>query len=349
MKVKEEKLHELIKNKINKAGLSEEHSEVVADCLTYSDSRGYHSHGAVRVEYYSERIAKGGINTDPKFEFKKTGPCSGVYEGDNGVGFVVAKNAMNEAIDMAKENGVAVVGMKRMSHSGSLGYFVDMAIKKDLVAISVCQSDPMAVPYGGSEAYYGTNPIAFGAPSSDERSIVFDMATTVQAWGKVLHARSKGEAIPEGWAVDSEGHSTTDPMNVNALLPIAGAKGSGLMMMVDILSGVLLGLPFGKHVSSMYDDLSKGRDLGQLHIVIDPARFTDLEGFKKMIAQTMDEFGEIKPAPGFTEVNYPGERALQRKANYDREGIEIVDEIYEYLVSDDIHYNKFANKNKFAE
>lgn len=349
MKVKEEKLHELIKNKINKAGLTEEHAQVVADCLTYSDSRGYHSHGAVRVEYYSERIAKGGINSDPKFEFKTTGPCSGVYEGDNGVGFVVAKNGMNEAIKMAKENGVAVVGMKHLSHSGSLGYFIDMAVEKDLVAISICQSDPMVVPYGGSEAYYGTNPIAFGAPSNDERNIVFDMATSVQAWGKILHARSKGESIPEGWAVDEEGHSTTDASKVNALLPIAGAKGYGLMMMVDILSGLLLGLPFGKHVSSMYENLSKGRDLGQLHIVIDPSRFTDLGSFKKMISQTMDELKEIKPAPGFTEVNYPGERALQRKAKYDKEGIEIVDDIYEYLISDDVHYNKYDHKNKFAD
>lgn len=349
MKVKEEKLHQLIEDKINKAGLSKEQAAVVADCLVYSDSRGYHSHGAVRVEYYSERIAKGGININPKFEFKTTGPCSGVYEGDNGVGFVIAKNAMNEAIAMAKENGVAVVGMKHMSHSGSLGYYVDMAVEQDLVAISVCQSDPMAVPHGGSEAYYGTNPIAFGAPSADDRRIIFDMATTVQAWGKVLHARSKGEPIEEGWAVDKEGHGTTDPMKVNALLPIAGAKGSGLMMMVDILSGVLLGLPFGKHVSSMYDDLSKGRDLGQLHIVIDPARFTDIESFKKMISQTLDELGEIKPGPGFTEVNYPGERALQRKAEYDKNGIEIVDDIYKYLISDDIHYNNYDHMGTFAK
>lgn len=349
MKVSESKLHELIKNKINKAGLSEKDASVVADGLVYADARGYHSHGAVRVEYYSERIAKGGINADPKVEFNATGPSSGVYEGDNGVGFVIAKDAMNEAIKMAKENGVAVVGIKHMSHSGSLGQYVEMAAKEDLLAISVCQSDPMVVPFGGIEAYYGTNPIAFGAPSSDGRNIIFDMATTVQAWGKILHARSKGEAIPEGWAVDKKGHSTTDSSAVNALLPIAGAKGYGLMMMVDIISGIMLGLPFGKHVSSMYDDLSKGRDLGQLHIVIDPARFTDLDNFKKMISQTMDELREIKPSSGFTEVNYPGERALKRKAKYNKEGIEIVDEIYEYLISDDIHFNNYDNKNKFAE
>ncbi|MBU5674860.1 ureidoglycolate dehydrogenase [Alkaliphilus sp. MSJ-5] len=350
MKVNENKLKDLMKNKFIKAGLSEEHSEKAAEILTWADARGIHSHGAVRVEYYSERIAKGGINTNPNFRFEKTGPSSGVYYGDNGNGFVAASNAMDEAIKMAKESGIAVVGIKNISHSGSLGYYVEKAAMNDLVAISVCQSDPMVVPYGGSEPYYGTNPIAFSVPTSDERRVVFDMATTVQAWGKVLHARSKKEPIPDTWAVDEKGNPTTDPSKVNALVPISGPKGYGLMMMVDILSGVMLGLPFGKHVSSMYEDLSKGRDLGQLHIVIDPSRFVDIDIFKRNMSTVLNELSESKPAPGVDKVYYPGELGLLRKKKYeDAGGIEIVDDIYEYLISDDIHYDRYDHKNKFAE
>ncbi|QUH18851.1 ureidoglycolate dehydrogenase [Alkaliphilus sp. B6464] len=350
MKVSENKLKDLMKNKFIKAGLSEEHSEKAAEILTWADARGIHSHGAVRVEYYSERIAKGGINTNPNFRFEKTGPASGIYHGENGNGFVAASNAMDEAIKMAKESGIAVVGIKNISHSGSLGYYVEKAAMNDLVAISVCQSDPMVVPYGGSEPYYGTNPIAFSAPTSDERRVVFDMATTVQAWGKVLHARSKKEPIPDTWAVDENGNPTTDPSKVNALVPAAGPKGYGLMMMVDILSGVMLGLPFGKHVSSMYEDLSKGRDLGQLHIVIDPSRFIDIDMFKENMATVLDELSESKPAQGVDKVYYPGELGLLRKKKYeDTGGIEIVDDIYEYLISDDVHYDRYDHKNKFAE
>lgn len=348
MKVEKKRLKQLMKDKLQKAGLSDEHADMTSEILTWSDERGYHSHGAVRVEYYSERIFKGGINVNPNFEFDKTGPASGMYYGDNGCGYVAATFSMQEAIKMAKESGIAVVGVKNISHSGCLGYYVEMAAKEDLVAISVCQSDPMAVPYGGSEAYYGTNPIAFGVPTADGRRVVFDMATTVQAWGKILYARSKGEAIPDTWTVDEEGNPTTDSTKVNALVPIAGAKGYGLMMMVDVLSGVLLGVPFGKHVSSMYADLSKGRDLGQLHIVIDPSRFTNLESFKKNMSTVLDELGEIKPAKGFDKVNYPGERALLRKEKY-KDGIEIVDDLYKYLLSDDIHFNNYDHKNKFAE
>ena len=349
MRVTEEQLHELISNKLQKAGLTKEHADMTADILTWSDARGIHSHGAVRVEYYSERIAKGGITAHPDFRFERTGPASGIFHGDNGSGYAAAVLSMKEAIKMAKETGIAVVGAKHISHSGSLGYYVEMAAEEDLVSISMCQSDPMAVPYGGSEPYYGTNPIAFGAPGADGRNIIFDMATTVQAWGKVLYARSKKEPIPSTWAVDVNGNPTTDSTLVNALVPIAEAKGYGLMMMVDILSGVLLGVPFGKHVSSMYEDLSKGRDLGQLHIVIDPNKFIGLERFKKDITTTMEELASIKPAEGFDKVYYPGERGLLRKAKYDKDGIEIVDDIYQYLISEDIHFNRYDHKNRFAE
>lgn len=350
MKLNREDLKNLMKTKFVRAGLKEDHADAMAEVLTWSDERGIHSHGAVRVEYYTERIAKGGMTVEPKMHFEQTGPCSGLFDGDNGCGYVVARDAMREAVKMAKESGIAVVGMKRMSHSGSLGYYAEMAAKEDLIGISMCQSDPMVIPFGGAEPFYGTNPIAFGVPTTDERRVIFDMATTVQAWGKVLYARSRKAAIPDTWAVDEEGKPTTDSMKVNALVPIAGAKGYGLMMMVDVLAGVMTGVPFGKHVSSMYEDLSKGRELGQLHIVIDPSRFIPIELFKERMSQVLDELAESKPAEGYDKVYYPGERGLLRKSNYEKNGgIEIVDDIYEYLVSEDLHYDRYDHKNRFAE
>jgi ureidoglycolate dehydrogenase (NAD+) len=349
MRLQKDELKSLIKNKLHAAGLSEEHADTTADVLTFADERGIHSHGAMRVEYYAERIAKGGINTNPEYRFEKTGPCTGVFHGDGGSGHVAATLAMDEAILMAKENGVAIVGVRDISHSGAISYFTHQAAKADVIGFSVCQSDPMVVPFGGAEPYYGTNPIAFAAPGKDGKMISLDMATTVQAWGKILHARSKNESIPDTWAVDKNGEPTTDPFSVNALLPIAGPKGYGLGMMVDVLSGVLLGLPFGNKVSSMYEDLTEYRKLGQLHIVINPAFFTGLMGFKQDISTSMQELNNIKPAPGFSKVFAPGQNMDIVVEEYATNGIEIVDDIVEYLKSDTIHNNQYDNKGAFAK
>lgn len=344
-----DRLHQLIKDKLLLAGLTEEQAEQTTQHLVYADMIGVHSHGAVRVEYYAERISKGGINTKPELSFEKTGASTGIFHGDNAQGHYVANEALDPAIEMAKESGSAVVGVSRVGHTGTLSYYLRKVAEHDLVGFAVTQSDPMVVPFGGSEVYYGTNPIAFSVPRSNGEPIIFDMATTVQAWGKILDARSKGNDIPEDWAVDETGAPTTDPNDVAGLVPIAGPKGYGLMMMVDILAGVLLGLPFGKSVTSMYNDLTEDRNLGHTFIIIDPSRFRDLDGFKADMDQTVSELHDIPAAPGFEQVYYPGELSSLSKEEHKEKGIDIPESIIDYLESDEVYINSYDNKGIFAD
>lgn len=317
--VERNRLRQLMKDKLVKAGLPEEQADKTADLLIFADERGVHSHGAVRMQYYSERALKGGYNLKPNLSFEKTGPASGIYHGDNALGHYVSYQAMKKAIELAKTSGIGVVGVKEMGHSGAIGYYAHQAALEGMAALTVCQSDPMVVPFGGTEPYFGTNPIAFSAPRKDGSPILFDMATTVQAWGKILDARSKNKSIPDSWAVDKNGAPTTDPFKVNALLPMAGPKGYGLAMMVDILSGSLLGLPFGKHVTSMYKDLSEYRRLGQLHLVINPEYFGGKEQFLEKISQMVEELHDNPPAEGFNKVYYPGEIQIDVMKQYKKQ------------------------------
>src|SRR5690625_3179012 len=348
MRIKVDEYKELITNKLNKAGLAHDHAKIVADVLDYDDLRKVYSHGAIRVEYYAERIAKGSINTKPNFNLEEKGPSVAVYHGDNGVGHVAANNAMDEAIRMAKNTGLALVGVRKISHSGTLSYYVQKAADENLIGISMCQADPMAVPFGGAEPYYGTNPIAFSAPGTDGKAIIFDMATTEKAWGRILEARANDEKIPDTWAVDKNGEPTTDPFNISGLLPIAGAKGFGLGMMVDILAGVLLDLPSGSNVSALYGNLTEGRNLGQIHLVINPDNFRGSESFNEAIEQTMNNLNQIKSAPGFDQVYYPGQRSSKKAEISKEKGIEISDDIYKYLISDIIHTDKYSKQTPFG-
>ncbi|MFP1484732.1 ureidoglycolate dehydrogenase [Escherichia coli] len=350
MKISRETLHQLIENKLCQAGLKREHAATVAEVLVYADARGIHSHGAVRVEYYAERISKGGTNREPEFRLEETGPCSAILHADNAAGQVAAKMGMEHAIKTAQQNGVAVVGISRMGHSGAISYFVQQAARAGFIGISMCQSDPMVVPFGGAEIYYGTNPLAFAAPGEGDEILTFDMATTVQAWGKVLDARSRNMLIPR---IPGRSIKTVhqQPIRSRYMLcsPPPGQKGYGLMMMIDVLSGVFFGLPFGRQVSSMYDDLHAGRNFGQLHIVINPNFFSSSELFRQHLSQTMRELNAITPAPGFNQVYYPGQDQdiKQRKAAV--EGIEIVDDIYQYLISDALYNTSYETKNPFAQ
>ena len=132
MLVKREELKSLMKNKFMAAGLHEDHADKMAEVLTWSSERGLHSHGEVRVEYYTERISKGGMTIDPDWTWTQTGPCTGIVDGDNGCGYPFAILGLEKAMELAKENGIGVVGVKRVSHTGALGYYTEMAAKNDL-------------------------------------------------------------------------------------------------------------------------------------------------------------------------------------------------------------------------
>lgn len=150
-------LRQLMKEKLVAAGLPVAQAEKSADLLIFADERGIHSHGAVRMRYYAERIVKKGYNLEPQMKFEQTGPSTGVFHGDNALGHFVAYEAMQHAIDLAKESGLGAVGIYEMGHSGAIGYYAKQAAEAGMVALTMCQSDPMVVPYGGTKPYYGTN------------------------------------------------------------------------------------------------------------------------------------------------------------------------------------------------
>ncbi len=141
MKISRETLHQLIENKLCRAGLKREHAATVAEVLVYADARG--STLMARCAWNTTRNAfqKGGTNREPEFRLEETGPCSAILHADNAAGQVAAKMGMEHAIKTAQQKGVAVVGISRMGHSGAISYFVQQAARAGLIGISMCQSD----------------------------------------------------------------------------------------------------------------------------------------------------------------------------------------------------------------
>jgi len=329
--INHEKLKDLVVNKLVKAGLLKDHAKTVADVLVHADLRGVSSHGVLRTEHYVKRLSEGGLNPNPEFNIKNTGPSSAIFDGDDGIGHVIAKEAMDYAIEMARTNGIGTVAVINSSHCGALSYFVKQAAEEGLIGIAVTHTDKVVVPFGGAEPFFGTNPIAFGFPANKHKPVILDMATSNVAFGKVLHAREAGTSIPSDWGVDQEGKPTSNPNEVNALLPFAGPKGYGMAMVVDVLSGLLTGSAFGPHIVTMYGDYNKKRKLGHFLFTINPAVFTDHQEFLENMDKMIDEIHLSKPAQGFDHVMVPGEPEQLREDERLVNGVPITQTVYEYL------------------
>ncbi len=326
-----EKLKELVINKLIAVNVRPEEAETVADVLVHANLRGVDSHGVLRTEHYVKRILHGGLNIESNPSIEQTSPTTAMYDGDNGFGHQLSKNAMEYAIQTAKQQGIGVVGVKRSSHCGALSYFVKQATDEKLIGIAMTHTDTIVVPFGAAEPYFGTNPIAFGFPAKEEKPIILDLATSNVAYGKILNAREYEKEIPEDWGVDHEGNVTTDPSKVTYLLPFGGAKGYGFGMVVDIFCGILTGSFFGPNISKMYDDYHKMRELGHFFMVIDPAKFTLIEGFLDNMDRMIKEIHELQPARGFERVLVPGEPEFLQEERRLVEGIPLPQSIWNYL------------------
>jgi ureidoglycolate dehydrogenase (NAD+) len=334
--VSHEELKELVVKKLNNVGVPTENAQIVAEVLVHADLRGVHSHGVLRTEHYVKRVLEGGLNPKPEITFKETGPVSGVVNGDDGFGHIVAKEAMGHAIRLAKQNGVGFVGVVNSSHCGALSYFVNQAIEEDVIGIAMTHTDKAVVPFGGAKPFFGTNPIAFGFPAMVNDPIILDMATSGVAMGKVFQARESGkQSIPSDWGVDEKGNSTTDPHQVVSLLPAGGAKGYGLALMIDVLSGILTGSAFGPHINPMYEGYDKKRKLGHFFCAINPNVFGAGATFFSSIDQMIDEIHSVPAAEGFNKVMAPGEPEQLKEEKYRENGIPVTESVYEYLVKED--------------
>ena len=286
---------------LEKLGLEAADASLVAQTLVEANLRGVDSHGVVRLPHYATRLRNGTVKARPKMKTRRTAPSTAVVEGDAGMGQLVAVRAMQEAISLAKETGVGAVAARNSSHCGACAYFVEMAVKEGMIGIALTHTDSIMVPPGMKRIFLGSNPIAFGAPGARE-PVIIDMSTTHVAWGKVLVARQEGKPIPPDWGVDADGKPTTDAHKVVGLAPTGGHKGYALALMIEILCAQLAGVPFGRHVTKMYGELDKPRNLGHFMLAMDVACFTDGPAFLSGIESFLAEIrAEAALAPGDPE------------------------------------------------
>lgn len=290
-----------------KLGLLPADARLVAETLVASNLRGVDSHGVVRLPHYATRLRNGSIKPQPNITVARTGASAAMVEGDAGMGQLVAVRAMREAIALARESGAGAVGAKNSSHCGACAWFAEMAAREDMIGIALTHADPIMVPSGMKKIFLGSNPLAFAAPGAGGPPVVIDMATTNVALGKVIVAKQEAKPIPPDWGVDAHGKPTTDPNQVVGLAPMAGPKGYALALMIEVFCAHLTGVPFGTHITKMYGELDKPRNLGHFMLALDIKRFTDPAVFKAQIDLLVNEIHAQEPADPARPPLAPGE------------------------------------------
>lgn len=318
-----------------RAGLPQADAEHVGTSLVKADLRGVDSHGVTRIPIYLERLRRGLVNKQPNIRVFVKGAGVAAVDGDNGMGAVVGRRAMEAAISLAKEAGTGAVAVRGSNHFGTAAEYAYQAVEARCIGVACSNAPPTMAPWGGRVRYFGTNPLAVGVPAGKHRSLVLDMATSSVARGKVILAAKRGEPIPEGWALDPEGRPTTDAEAAlaGAVLPFGGPKGSAIALIIDLLSGVLSGANFGPNIPDLYEQLEDRQNLGHFFLAVEIERFMEFGAFTARVDQLLDGLKACPPAAGYEEVLLPGEIETRNQVERLRRGIPVTGEIIERLVA----------------
>ncbi|MDR3565687.1 MAG: Ldh family oxidoreductase [Negativicutes bacterium] len=290
-------------------GVREGDGKIVAENLVEAELRGHPSHGLSRLKFYLAKLEAGGFNANPEIKILKDKPSMLLMDSDYSLGAVAGKQAMSLCIEKAKKTGFAAASVRKANHFGIAAFYAMMALEHDMIGFTTCNSSRLVAVHGGVTMKLGTNPIAIAVPAGKRHPLVFDAATSTVASGKMIVADIEGKSIPYGWALDAEGRPTTDPKAglQGALLPLGGYKGSGLGIMVDVLSAVLSGAQTSPHCGELRFDPERGQNVGFFFGAIDVASFDDVDTFKAGIDQLIDDLKNSKKMEGVEEIFMPGE------------------------------------------
>ncbi|MCG6122264.1 MAG: Ldh family oxidoreductase [Microvirga sp.] len=304
-------------------GVPESDARTVGRCLVRADLRGVDTHGIVRMPIYLERLDKGLVTAAPVLAPKRVAPAAAQLDGQNGLGFVVATRAVEEAIAIAQENGVGLVGVSRSTHFGMAACYLLQALEAGYAALVFTNASRAMPPWGGRAELLGTSPFGAAFPNPGGAPFLLDMAPSVAARGKIRKAQREGKSIPEGYALDENGRPTTDPEAAlrGVVLPIGGPKGAALSMLMDIVAGVLTGAAFAGRVGNQYEDFDRPQDVGHTVIVFKPDLFMPREVVTERMRELVATVKESPLAEGFDEILMPGEPEARNEARRLAEGI----------------------------
>mgnify|MGYP004513049253 CR=1 FL=1 len=300
------------KDLLHAMGVRPSDAEILWDSMAYADLRGKTTHGVARLPLYWKNIQAGTIDPRAQPVTVSDKGALAVLDACNGFGQIAAAHAVKLAVQKAKTFGISAVGVRNSNNFGAAGYYGLLAAEQGVASLVMANASPALVAPGASAPVLGTNPLCFAAPGADGADaagcppIIFDMASTVAARSKIRLALKNQEAIPQDWAIDAAGNPTSNPKEAlaGALLPVGGAKGYGLALMVDYFAGLLTGSAFAGQVKPLGNTGAPSRN-GHFFIAVDVSAFYGKDEYQ----ERYNELVEALKASG-EEVRLPGERSL---------------------------------------
>jgi (2R)-3-sulfolactate dehydrogenase (NADP+) len=320
-------LHDLAQRSLARSGANAAMAATTAAALVYADARGLASHGVARIPQYAAHLRNGRADGEAQPAIVNERGGAVLVDARCGLAFPACALAVAEATRRAGEFGVSCAGVTNSHHFGVAAYHLEAIGAAGRVGLALSNS-PAAMPAaGGARPLFGTNPIAAVFPRRDGPPLAIDLSLSEVARGKLMVAAKEGRPIPLGWALDAAGVPTTDPAAglAGSMLPMGGAKGAMLALVVELAVTALTGAALGFEASSFFVDEGNRPRLGQAFLCVDPDA---LAGRGAYLARVEALITAMTAEPG---VRLPGYRRNALADEAGRTGVQIPDALHAQL------------------
>lgn len=301
-------------------GFKCEDARVFVDSLISADINGVSTHGIRMLPSYLTKIDNNEFSKEHPSIIRQT-PSFSIIDAHNSIGAISATYATNLAITQSKTNGIHTVFSRNSNTFGPGFYYAEQIANEEMIGLVCCNAPAAMAAYNGLEAMLGTNPFSFAMPTKSYGNVVMDMASSVVAKSRFATAKSKGEKLEPGWAIDKNGNPTIDPNEAiqGFVLPMAGFKGYGIAMLIDVLSGFLSGASFLNKVGKFYSTTGSCMNVGHMIMAFNPSVIYDGD-FMTAADNYVETIRKSKVKEG-SEIVLPGDDRVKNRKEAIKNGI----------------------------
>ncbi|WP_421846408.1 3-dehydro-L-gulonate 2-dehydrogenase [Marinomonas sp.] len=324
---------ELLQNTYEKALFARDMSPEMAKRLAigFADmaNEGVYSHGINRFPVFIGQVDKGQIQLNAIPECVNKMGALEQWDCHYGPGVLNGLICADRAMELAREYGIGMVGMRNSNHWMRGGAYVLEMARQGFAGIAATNSIAVMPAWGGKDHRIGTNPLIMAI--AGDPPVLVDCSMSQFSYGQLQNHVLADKELPVVGGYDDEGNLTKDPHILwenKRVLPMGFWKGSSMSIILDMMLTAITG---GRSVPAITEDQDGEFGVSQFLIAIDLSKTIEKAQFATEMQRIRDYVLASEPAES-GEVSIAGSRIQAFIDKHEKAGgIDIHPEIWSQI------------------
>ena len=256
------------------------------------------------------------------------------WNGNLGAGILNAVWATERAIILAREYGIACIGLANTNHWMRGGFYGWQAAGKGCVFIGWTNTIANMPAWNALDNKLGNNPLVIALPFGTE-AIVLDMAMSQFSYGRLESEVLNHTDLPVSGGFTKDGLLTCKPAEIlesKRILPAGFWKGAGMALLLDILATIISSGNSTSQITLQGAEYA----VSQVFVCIDLSRLKNNSLIQKAVTDIIQNYLSSETVQHKGRVVYPGQKVAETRKENLHDGIPVSPGVWNEILNFDI-------------